>query len=385
MGTRGQLGSPSGEARRALGRVRRLVVKVGSGLITATGIGADTARIAALAADIAAIRPGREVALVSSGAIVIGTARLALGERPRSIPEKQAAAAVGQSALIWAYEIAFKTHGVPVGQVLLTAQDIAERTRYLNARNTLLTLLRLGVIPIVNENDTVAVEEIKVGDNDNLSALVASLIDADLLVILTDVDGLYTGDPAVDAGAHKLDTVQAVTEDVERLVWDRAERVSVGGMATKLEAAQKAAASGIPMIIASGAEPEVLRRLVAGEPLGTFFAPKADRLTARKRWLAFAVPPQGRLTVDAGALRALTLQGRSLLPSGVIEVEGNFTAGGVVAVVSQPDGKEFARGLVNFDADELRRIRGANTRDIETRLGYRSVDEVIHRDNLVIL
>lgn len=385
MGPRGQLGSPPGDARRPLGSVRRLVVKVGSGLITAVGVGADAARIADLAADIAAIRPGREVVLVSSGAIATGTARLALGERPRSIPEKQAAAAVGQSALMWEYEVAFKAHGVSVGQVLVTAQDIAERTRYLNARNTLLTLLRLGVIPIVNENDTVAVEEIKVGDNDNLSALVASLIDADLLVILTDVDGLYTGNPEIDTGARKLDTVEAVTEDIERLVWDRAGRVSVGGMATKLEAAQKAAAAGIPMVIARGVEPGVLPRVLAGEPLGTYFAPKADRLTARKRWLAFAVPPQGRLTVDAGALRALTREGRSLLPSGVVDVEGDFAAGGMVAVVSQPDGKEFARGLVNFDAEELRRIRGAKTRDIEARLGYRSVDEVIHRDNLVIL
>jgi glutamate 5-kinase len=371
--------------RRRLAAVRRLVVKVGSGLITAAGSGADPIRIETLAAQIAGLRTTREVVLVTSGAIVTGTARLALGERPRSIPEKQAAAAVGQSALMWQYEIAFKRHGVAVGQVLLTAQDIADRTRYLNARNTLLTLLHFGVVPIVNENDTVAVEEIKVGDNDNLSALVASLIDADLLVVLTDVDGLYTEDPSLSAGARKLDTVEAVTEDITRLVWDRAGRGSVGGMATKLEAAQKAAASGIPMIIASGSEPEVLVRLLAGERLGTYFAPKADRLTARKRWIAFAVPPQGRLTVDAGALRALTHQGRSLLPSGVVAVEGEFAAGEVVTVVSQTDGREFGRGLVNFDAAELRKLRGAQTREIEERLGYRSVDEVIHRDNLVIL
>jgi glutamate 5-kinase len=229
------------------------------------------------------------------------------------------------------------------------------------------------------------VEEIKVGDNDTLSALVASLIGADLLALLTDVDGLYTGDPALNATAHKLDTVDAVTDEIERLVWDRAGRVSVGGMATKLAAAQTAAASGIPMIIARGTEPGVLKRLLAGEPLGTYFLPKAEGLAARKRWIAFAVPPQGRLTVDAGALQALTHQGRSLLPSGLVDVEGDFGAGEVVAVVSQADGKEFARGLVNFDAEELRRIRGAKTRDIEARLGYKGVDEVIHRDNLVIL
>jgi glutamate 5-kinase len=366
-------------------RVRRLVVKVGSNLLGDPVGGADSQRIAALAGEVVAIREGREIVLVTSGAIVAGTARLGLGSRPRSIPEKQAAAAVGQSALMWHYEAAFAPHGIRVGQVLLTAHDISDRARYLNARNTLTALLRWNVLPIVNENDTVAVEEIKVGDNDTLSALVASLIEADLLILLSDVDGLYTGDPMVDATARKLDTVEAVTEDIERLVWDRAGRVSVGGMATKLAAAQKAAASGIPMIIARGTEPGVLERLLAGEPLGTYFAPKADRLAARKRWIAFAVPPQGRLTVDAGALRALTHQGRSLLPSGVVDVEGDFGAGEVVAVVSQADGKEFARGLVNFDADELRRIRGANTRDIEVRLGYKGVDEVIHRDNLVIL
>jgi glutamate 5-kinase len=380
VGASGQL-----DGARRLASVRRLVVKVGSGLITTPGAGADPKRIEALAEQVAAVRTEREVVLVSSGAIVTGMARLAFADRPRSMPETQAAAAVGQAALMWQYEIAFKRHGITVGQVLLTAQDIADRTRYINARNTLLTLLRLGVVPVVNENDTVAVEEIKVGDNDNLSALVASLIDADLLVLLTDVDGLYTEDPARSAEARKLDTVEAVTDDIARLVWDRHGRGSVGGMATKLEAAQKAAASGIPMIIARGGEPEVLARLLAGEPLGTYFAPKADRLTARKRWIAFAVPPQGRLTVDAGALRALTHQGRSLLPSGVVEVEGDFAAGEVVAVLSQGDGREFGRGLVNFDAAEIRRICGAQTREIEQRLGYRSVDEVIHRDNLVIL
>jgi len=380
MAASGQLAARSG-----LDRVRRLVVKVGSNLLGDPAGGADPQRIAALAAEVVAIREGREIVLVTSGAIVTGSARLGLGGRPRSIPEKQAAAAVGQSALMWHYEAAFATHGIRVGQILLSAYDISDRARYLNARNTLMALLGWNVLPIVNENDTVAVEEIKVGDNDTLSALVASLIEADLLILLTDVDGLYTGDPAADATARKLDRVEAVTDEIEQMVWDRADRVSVGGMATKLAAAHKAAASGIPMIIARGTEPGVLRRLLAGEPLGTYFAPKADRLTARKRWIAFAVPPQGRLTVDAGALRALTQQGRSLLPSGVVEVEGDFGAGEVVAVLNQVDGKEFARGLVNFDAAELRQIRGAKTRDIEARLGYKGVDEVIHRDNLVIL
>ena len=372
------------DARRELRKARRIVVKVGSNLVTSPGLGGDPDRIERLAADVAAVRQDREIALVSSGAIATGMARLGLAERPRSIPEKQAAAAVGQSALMWQYEIAFKRHGIAVGQVLLTAQDIGDRTRYLNARNTLLALLGFGVVPIVNENDTVAVEEIKVGDNDNLSALVASLIEADLLVLLTDVDGLYTADPARHAGATKLDTVEAITDEILAMAGTHDGAVSVGGMATKLQAAQKAAASGVPMIIASGREPGMLARILSGEAVGTCFVPKADRLGARKRWIAFAAPPQGRLAVDAGAVRALTRQGRSLLPSGVTEVEGEFGAGDVVSVVDG-ERREFARGLVNFDAEELRRIRGVRTQDIEARLGYKSVDEVIHRDNLVIL
>jgi glutamate 5-kinase len=372
-------------ARRQLGRVRRLVVKVGSGLVTAPEVGPDPDRIAALADDIGAVRDHREIVLVTSGAIATGTARLALPHRPRSIPEKQAAAAVGQSALMWHYEMAFKRHSMPVGQVLLTAQDVGDRARYLNARNTLLALLKFGVLPIVNENDTVAVEEIKVGDNDNLSALVASLIEADLLVLLTDVDGLYTADPASDPAARRLETVEAITGDIERLVWNRTGPGSVGGMATKLQAAQKAAASGVPMVIASGHERGVLARILKGEAVGTYFAPRADRLGARKRWIAFAVAPQGRLSVDGGARQALTRDGRSLLPSGLVRVDGEFASGAVVDVVTDGDGREFARGLVNFDADELRTILGAKTREIEERLGYKSFDEVIHRDNLVIL
>ena len=371
--------------RRALSRVRRLVVKVGSGLITTPGQGPDGKRIAALAADVAtALGERREVALVSSGAIVTGMARLGLPARPRSIPEKQAAAAVGQSALMWYYEQAFKKHGLNVGQVLLTAQDIADRGRYLNARNTLLALLDFGVLPIVNENDTVAVDEIKVGDNDNLAALVAHLIDADLLILLTDVDGLYTGDPRRDSTARRLDTVEAVNEDIRRLVFDQTGTVSVGGMATKLEAAQKAGASGIAMVIASGREPGVVARLLQGEMLGTYFQPRDDRLAARKRWIGYAVRPRGRLTVDAGAKKALTERGKSLLPSGLVEVSGEFQAGEVVALAAA-EGGDFARGLVNYDAAELRKIRGAKTADIERALGYKGVGEVIHRDNLVVL
>ena len=371
--------------RRALSRIRRLVVKVGSGLITAPGQGPDGKRIAALAADIAAaVGERREVALVSSGAIVTGMARLGLPARPRSIPEKQAAAAVGQSALMWHYEQAFKKHGVQVGQVLLTGQDVADRGRYLNARNTLLALMDFGVLPIVNENDTVAVDEIKVGDNDNLAALVAHLIDADLLILLTDVDGLYTGDPRRDPEARRLETVQTITADIRRLVFDREGDVAVGGMSTKLEAAEKAGASGIPMIIASGHEAGVVARILGGEALGTYFQPRDDRLAARKRWIGYAVRPRGRLTVDAGAKKALTERGKSLLPSGLVDVSGDFQAGEVVAL-AETGGVDFARGLVNYDAAELRKIRGAKTADIERALGYKGLGEVIHRDNLVVL
>ena len=372
-------------ARRGLARVRRLVVKVGSGQITSPGEGLDARRIGALAADLAElVGERREVVLVSSGAIVAGTARLGLPARRRSIPETQAAAAVGQSALMWHYEQAFKRHGIKVGQVLLTAQDISDRGRYLNARNTLLALLDFGVLPVVNENDTVAVDEIKVGDNDNLAALVAHLVDADLLVLLTDVDGLYTADPGRDPSARRLETVEAVTDDIRRLCFDEAGRVSVGGMATKLEAAQKAGASGIPMVIANGRDAGALGRLLRGEPVGTYFLPRDDRLAARKRWIAFAVPPQGRLTVDAGARRALTEKGKSLLPSGLVDVAGEFHAGEVVAL-TELEGDEFARGLVNYDASELRKIRGAKTAEIEKALGYKGLAEVIHRDNLVVL
>lgn len=371
--------------RRALAQARRLVVKVGSSLISSPGAGLDPDRVGMLSDELAQlVRDRREVALVSSGAIAAGVARLGLKERPRSIPEKQAAAAVGQSQLMWHYEQAFARHGIRVAQLLLTQEDISHRSRYLNARNTLMTLLGFGVLPIVNENDTVAVDEIKVGDNDNLAALVAHLIDADLLVLLTDVDGLYTGDPARDLAARRIETVAEVNDEIKQLVWDETGGISIGGMSTKLQAAQKASSSGIPMVIASGREPGTLRRLLKGEPVGTCFLPRGDRLTARKRWIAFAVPPQGRLDVDAGAKKALAERGKSLLPSGIVEIEGEFQAGEVVTL-AVPNDKEFARGLVNYDAGEIRRIKGAKSGDIERILGYKSFDEVIHRDNLVVL
>ena len=369
---------------RARPVVRRLVVKVGSGLIAEPARGTDQARLAPLAAELAAAcARGLEVTLVTSGAIATGTARLGLRERPRTIPEKQAAAAVGQAALMWHYEQAFGAHGRRVAQVLLTQADISDRTRYLNARNTLLTLLGYGVLPIVNENDTVAVEEIKVGDNDNLAALVAHLIDADLLVLLSDTDGLYTGDPHRDPDARRIELVETITPEMQQLAGSEGP-LGTGGMVTKLQAAQKAMAAGIPMVVADGRRPGVLAAVLAGEPVGTYFRPRTDRLAARKRWIAFAIAPQGTLEVDAGARRALVERGKSLLPSGVVSVEGDFAAGDLVGL-RDGSGREFARGIVNFDAREIVRLRGARTADIERLLGYRGLDEVIHRDNLALL
>jgi glutamate 5-kinase len=369
---------------RQLPRLRRVVVKIGSSLIADPVRGPEPERIATLARDVAlAVRRGLEVALVSSGAIAAGTVRLGLRERPRSIPEKQAAAAVGQVALMWHYEQAFLPHQLRVAQVLLTQEDINHRARFLNARNTLVTLLAAGVVPVINENDTVAVEEIKVGDNDNLAALAAYLVDADLLVLLSNTDGLYTADPRREPGARRIELVEALTPEMERLAGTPGP-LGTGGMVTKLQAAQKAMAAGIPMVIADGTRPGVLGTVLDGEPVGTYFQPRVDRLGSRKRWIAFATGVQGTIGVDQGARRALVEGHKSLLPSGVVKVEGDFAAGDVVSVLDE-HGQEFARGIVNYDSREVALLRGAKTRDIERTLGYRMLDEVIHRDDLVVL
>ena len=297
--------------------LRRVVIKVGSALIADPEAGLIEAHLERLAAEVARLLGRKlEVVLVTSGAVAAGTARLGLRERPRSIPEKQAAAAAGQSALMWSYERAFGRFGHRVAQVLLTQEDLSHRHRYLNARNTLLTLLSYRVLPVVNENDTVAVEEIKVGDNDNLSAVVAHLVDADLLVILTDIDGLYSADPRCDPSAQRIDKVEAVTPELDRLIWDG--ETGTGGMRTKLQAAQKVTTAGIPLVIADGRSPDVLERIVVGDSIGTLFLPRGDRLASRKRWIAFALPPHGFLQLDEGAWRAVAERGKSLLPSGVI-------------------------------------------------------------------
>jgi glutamate 5-kinase len=367
-----------------LKRVRRVVVKIGSSLLS-TPDGLDPRRIRSLVREVEELgNAKREFILVTSGAVAAGQARMRLRERPKTIPQKQAAAAVGQIDLMAAYKECFEARGRHVAQILLTRDDLSNRRRYLNARHAIAALLEAGVRPIVNENDTVAVEEIKLGDNDNLSAAVAALVEADLLVILSDVDGLYTADPRRDDSATPVSVLAANDPQADRYASTSTGRLGTGGMATKLEAARKAAAAGISTIIADGRGEHSLRRVLDPATVaGTFVVPAADRLASRKHWIAFTLRPQGMLHLDAGAAAALREKGRSLLPSGVNLVEGTFGAGDCVRCLA-PDGAEVARGLVNYSSAELRRIQGAHTRDIDRILGYRISDEVIHRNDMVI-
>lgn len=372
------------ELRRSIaGEVRRLVVKVGSNLLVSLGRGLNTELISDLVTQIAHLQHnGYQIVLVSSGAIAAGMDRLHLTKRPRTIAELQAAAAIGQSRLMHVYEQAFEPWGITVGQVLLTHDDIRDRKRYLNGRNTLMTLLGLGIVPIVNENDSVVVQEIKVGDNDTLAALVSALVDAQLLVILTDIDGLYTADPK--AGGTLISLVKTVKKEVEDLARGSQTEIGIGGMATKVGAAKLAARCAIPTVVASGRSKGVINALLSGERIGTLFLPEGRKLRGKKRWIGAARRCRGALQVDRGAFGALTEGGKSLLPTGIIGVSGDFGRGDMVSCTDQ-DGAEFARGLVNYDARELRRIMGHKSSRIEEVLGYKYTDEVIHRDNLVLL
>ena len=362
-----------------------MVVKVGSGVLSRGGIGLHRTVLADLAAALAGLLgQGLETILVSSGAILAGMEALGLPERPRDLPLKQAAAAVGQSHLMRAYEEAFQPHGRRVAQILLTREDLRHRGRYLNARNTLFTLLRLGAIPIINENDTVAVQEIQFGDNDTLSALVANMAEADLLLILTDIEGLFSADPHRDTSARLIPVVRPQDAVAAFCAEDTGSAASIGGMSSKVLAARRATAAGIPAIVASGLRPGVLNAAVAGEDVGTFFVPSKSRLQSRKRWLAFASLPRGGIMVDEGAKRALVSGGKSLLPSGVRLTRRSFRAGDVVSLVDTRD-REFARGLSNYGRDEVEKIKGLRSSEIAAVLGQKPYDEVIHRDNLVIL
>ncbi len=371
-------------ATRNLGTIRRLVVKIGTGVLTDPKGRFDAVHFARLTADLADVARERELVVVSSGAIALGVERLGLASRPKDIPGKQAAAAVGQGALMHRYESALGPAGYATAQVLLTHDDFANRTRYLNARRALERLLEQKAVPIINENDTVSVDEIKLGDNDNLAGLVAGLIGADLLVILSDVAGLYTADPRKDAAARKLDEVPEVTAEIEKLAGGSISGVGTGGMITKVRAARVAGGAGTPTIIAPGKKVGALLEILRGEPVGTIFTAGAEPLSSRKRWVAHALKPKGSLIVDEGARKALLANKRSLLPSGVREVSGNFKIGDAVDI-TDPSGAVFARGLAGYSADELRRIAGHKTSEIEQLLGYKYLDEVVHRDDLVEL
>ncbi len=365
---------------------RRVVIKVGSAVLTNIEEGLDQDRIERLAADISSISgQGREVIIVSSGAIAAGLAKLGLKKKknmPLSL--KQAAAALGQSGLMWAYEKTFAEHGRKVAQVLLTREDLSNRTRFLNARNTLQTLLDYDVIPIINENDTVAVDEIKFGDNDNLSGMVAHLADADLLVILSDIDGLYTADPKLDPGAKLIPLVEKITADVERVAGDAQTGIGTGGMRSKIMTAKKVGAIGVPMAIVNGRKNGILFALFEGREAGTLFLPRPEKLESRKHWIAYTVCTSGRLVLDNGARDALLQKGKSLLPGGIVKVEGMFKIGDCVSCADLA-GKEFARGLAKYSSTDLDRIKGLKTSQIASVLGHKDYDEVIHRDDLVIL
>ncbi len=363
----------------------RVIVKIGSALLTGGGRGLDVERITGWVEQIASLRQRAiEVVLVSSGSVAEGMRRLGWSCRPHALHELQAAASVGQMGLVRTYETLFEQHGIKTAQILLTHDDLSDRQRYLNARSTLLTLLSLGVVPIINENDTVATEEIRFGDNDTLGALVANLLNAELLLILTDQQGLYERDPGLDPQAQLVREASIDDPRLSAMVGESRSGLGRGGMVTKLRAARLASRSGTATVIAAGRENHAITRVCAGEDLGTFLIPGLSPLLARKRWLAGQLKPKGRLTVDDGAARVLRESGRSLLPVGTIGVSGDFERGDLVACID-PSGREIARGLVNYGSKECLKLVRQPSQNIETLLGYVDEPELIHRDNLVLV
>ncbi|MCR4441257.1 MAG: glutamate 5-kinase [Peptococcaceae bacterium] len=364
-----------------LTKAHRLVVKVGTSTLTYSTGKLNLFQLERLVREIADLRHrGLEIVLVTSGAIGAGMGKMGLVEKPKSMPEKQALAAIGQGILMHMYEKLFGEYGEVVAQVLLTRDDVTHRERYLNARNTLLALFRLGAIPIINENDTVVVEEIKFGENDTLSALVAGLADADLLVLLSDIDGLYTADPHKDASACLIPLVKKITPEIEMLAGPSGTKIACGGMATKINAAKIATGYGIPMIVANGARHNVLREIVSGNNPGTLFLPGDHRNSSRKSWIAHASKTKGTIWLDEGAQKAILEKGKSLLPSGITRIEGQFQRGHVVCIMGSSG--EIGRGIVNYGSNELEKIKGRQSKEIAAVLGYKDEDEVIHRDNL---
>jgi glutamate 5-kinase len=371
--------------KKILGKGRRIVVKVGSSILASVEKGLHYDVFSRLTKEISELkRQGYEIVLVSSGAIAAGMEKLGYKTRPQAITQKQATAAVGQTRLMNIYENYFSRYQQMVAQVLLTHDDLSHRRRFLNARNTLLTLLELGIIPIINENDTVVVDEIKVGDNDNLSALITNLIGADLLIILTDIEGLCDSDPRVNPDARCISLVQDIDVDTEQVAGGTKSEMSVGGMDSKIQAARKASRFGIPTVVARGTKEEILHQILKGKEIGTLILPKSEALSSRKHWIAFNLKPKGDVIVDDGAKKAIVQKGKSLLPSGVVKIKGSFDRGDLVACLG-PRGREFARGLVNYSAAELEMIKGLRSDQIESTLGYKYSDEVIHRDDLAVL
>jgi glutamate 5-kinase len=370
--------------RDAVRAARRVVVKIGTNALTNATGRFNREHFEALGEDLLWAAQGRELVVVSSGAIALGVERLGLHARPKDIPGKQACAAVGQSRLMQAYEETFSKADRRVAQVLLTHGDVQDRRRYLNVKHALERLIEAGVVPIINENDTVSVDELKFGDNDTLAALVAGVVEADALIILSDVEGLFTADPRKDPEARLLDQVDAVTPVLLALAGGSGSQVGTGGMATKVRAAARVTELGVRCLITSGAVPGRLRSVLSGEPMGTLFETKGSRRSARTAWIAHALKPKGRLLVDAGARDAIVVGKRSLLPSGIRSVEGDFERGDPVDLVDE-QGQAFARGLSAYEDGELRRIAGLKSTDIESVLGYRYLDEAVHRDDLAVL
>jgi len=376
------------QVRQSLAEARRIVVKVGSGVLVDPNHHLNTERIGNLVESLRRLLETKsQVVLVSSGAIAAGTPVMGLEKRPLSIPQKQACAAIGQSRLMALYESFFSAHGQHTAQILLTQDDVRNRERYLNAKNTMETLLSAGILPIVNENDTVAVQEIKFGDNDNLSTQVAALVQADLMLFLSSVDGLYDKDPEMMLGDESpISVVERITDEHFQYARDRTNPsgISTGGMKSKLMAIQKVTHYGVPAVLANGLREGVIERVLSGAEEGTLFLPHEDRLSARKHWILHSLPPKGDLTIDAGAVHAIIEEGKSLLPIGITAFSGDFRSGNAVRILG-PDGKEIARGLSHYSSQEVSIIRGCRSEKIVSLLGYSYYEEVVHRDNLVVV
>lgn len=369
--------------KEILSGVKNVLIKIGTGVLTGKD-GLDLLIIDQLVEDIADLtRKGRHIVVVTSGAIASGKHRIGLLGKLKSMPEKQAAAAIGQSRLMRIYSNAFGKHGLYVAQILLTMSDLTDRKRYINVRNTLSQLMEWGVIPIINENDTVAIDEIKFGDNDHLAAMMANIVEADILINLTNTEGLYDRNPKDQKRARLIRQVNEITDEIERSATAEADPVGMGGMKSKVLAAKKVTACGIPYVIARGKKKGILRDIFAGKETGTLFMPAADRLNSREYWIAFTLRSRGKLYLDEGAKTAIVHHGKSLLPSGIVNVEGAFSAGDPVLCLD-PEGRIVAKGLVNYSSEEIKKIQGLKTSKIEQVLGYKHYDEVMHRDNMAV-